>query len=130
MIKKLSLVLILSLALCYSCKEGKIISLKGHYSIGSFHMQTGYNLDSLNSLGITDFGVTPFEFRDNNVKLSKELGEQFFGGTDFKYKRTKDSLTFYGKKQKIGMSYMHDGVFRLSIDNKYIDRLDLIPTKK
>lgn len=130
MFKKLSLVLVLILAICSSCKEEKTISLNGQYSIGSFHMRLGYDLDSLESLGIVDFGNVPLEFSGDRVKLSKELGAQFFGGTDFKYKLTKDSLTFYGKNKKIKMSYMNDGAFRFNVDNKYIDRLDLMPLKE
>jgi hypothetical protein len=128
--KKLSLTLILILTLCYSCKEEKTISLNGQYLIGSFHMQPGYEYNNLESLGMVDFGNVPFEFTDNTVKLSQEVGKQFFGGLDFKYELTKDSLTFYGKNKKIEMSYIYDGVFRLSIDNKYIDRIDFIPIKK
>ncbi|MDO3695228.1 hypothetical protein QVZ41_10265 [Wenyingzhuangia sp. chi5] len=123
MIKKLTILLIL--VLLYSCSNEKTTVLKGKYSIGGFHMKPEYSMEKLRSLGVLNFGKTPFEFIDNKVYISPELGERFFGNTEFEYELTNDKLILYKKDKKIEMNYIDDGVFRLNIENKYLDRIDL-----
>jgi hypothetical protein len=130
MIKKLTILLTFTLFFSYSCSNNKATSLTGEYVIGSVEMKPEYNLEKLSSLGVLDFGDTPFEFFDDKVKLSPELGERFFGNTEFKYELTNDKLILFDQNKKIEMNYIDDGVFRLNIDNKYLNRIDLIKPQK
>ncbi|MDD7885387.1 hypothetical protein [Flavivirga sp. 57AJ16] len=125
MIKKLTLLLTMTLLLCFSCQNGKI-TLEGEYEIIGCKNQPEYTPESIIFLGATDFGEVPFEFTGNTLKLSSEM-RKHFGNTEFEYKLTDRKLILFNQNKKIEMTYVGSAnVLRLFIDGKYLKRMDLV----
>jgi|GEM_PF-1592897 len=131
--KSVVFILALFVAMGMSCSNAQIgkPKLSGVYVIGSIGMQPGVDLKELESEGVLDFGDEPFNFQKNDtVLLSKKFGEDFFGGTVFKFEFTKKTLLFSNGDKKIEMPYENDfGIIRIDIKNKYLTRIDLVAAK-
>lgn len=138
MIKKITLLFTFILLLSYSCKNKEQTTsikkndttLSGKYRIASVKMDPRYNIEKLDSLGMLNFGETPFEFSNNKLKISPELGKHFSGITEFTYQLTNDKLILFSSRKKFELDYKDDGIFRLEIKDKFFKRLDLVKIKK
>jgi hypothetical protein len=106
--------------------------IRGVYVVGSLGRTADYTFEQLEKDGILNFGAEPFNFLENDtVLLSKECGERFFGDTSFKYEFSKNMLVFTKGDKKIEMPYTAEiKIIRITIDNKYLTRLDLVPARK
>lgn len=68
---------------------------------------------------------------DSTFNVTNELGDFLFNGSSFSYKIIDDSLILSNNKHR--MTYrildLDANAFKLEVDNKYFDRIDMIKPK-
>jgi len=106
--------------------------LNGKYAVGSFLMNKRINNDSLRNSKVCDWGKTPFIFQaDKIVRINPRVGKEVFGDSIFTYEVTSKNIIFRNANRLITVPYVNDnGIIRLSVNNRYFKRLDLVQISK
>lgn len=121
--------LLICCLLCISLSStSQTRELKGKYAVGSFLMNKRINTDSLRNSKVYDWGKTPFIFQaDNIVRIHARVGKEVFGDSIFTYEVTGKNIIFKNAHRVITIPYVNDnGIIRLSVNNRYFERLDLV----
>lgn len=104
--------------------------LRGVYQVMGFGMQPGKSLDSLNATGVLNFGARPFNFMENDtVVLDPVFGLEYFGDSIFHYSLTDRSLILSNGTKKMELPYVDEGVIRVTVNHRDLERLDLVSAK-
>ncbi len=127
----LFLILVLLMAAC--SKKPQQMSQKFiepcEYYMMSYQVKNVSYHDSVKRFLSNDSYITVFG--DSIFKVSEELGEFLFNGSKFTYKVIEDSLILKNKAQRLSCKILElaPNSFKLEVDNKYFDRIDMIKPK-
>ena len=68
---------------------------------------------------------------DSTFNVTTELGQFLFNGSDFTYEVVEDSLILLNSSQRLSCKILDlsPNSFKLEVDNKYFDRIDMIKPK-
>jgi transcriptional regulator with XRE-family HTH domain len=99
------------------------------YNIMSYQVKDVSYHDSVKSFLTDDSYISIIG--DSTFKITDELGQFLFNGSDFTYKVEGDSLILINSNQR--QSYkildLYPNSFRFEVNNKYFDRIDMIKPK-
>ena len=122
--------------LIFSCKPyDKDLSLEGEYAIVDFTMTPQFAKDSIarrNIIPIITSSNNTFIFSTDNsiVKIDPKLGMKFFGDSIFQYELKDKFIALSNNDKTINIPYKNDnGIIRLLVDKKGIERFSIIPSK-
>jgi len=126
------LLLICCLLLITLSSTSQVRNVNGKYAVGSFIMNKHIDTDSLRNSKVYDWGKTPFVFQaDNIVRIHARVGKEVFGDSIFTYELTGKNIIFKNANRVITIPYVNDnGIIRLSVNNRYFERLDLVQISK
>lgn len=131
-------ILTLLLTVAFACKNkqnsgstpSSPTQLSGVYKVIGFGMQPGKSLDSLQSAGVINFGEVPFNFLDNDtVILDPGFGLEYFGDSVFRYSVLDEKLILSNESKQLEIPYIDEGVIRLTVDHRDLQRLDIFKKK-
>ncbi|AEL25678.1 hypothetical protein [Cyclobacterium marinum] len=132
---KTTLLIVISF-LVFSCNPyDKDLSLEGEYAIVDFTMTPQFAKDSIarrNIIPIITSSNNTFIFSTDNsiVKIDPKLGMKFFGDSIFQYELKDKFIALSNNDKTINIPYKNDnGIIRLLVDKKGIERFSIIPSK-
>lgn len=127
--KKIVLLNVLMILICFSCVQKEPSKLVGEYAVGKFEMQPEYNLKKLNKLGLLKKMKGTIVFTNDKIHITPILGDLVFGGADFEYELTDKTLVLKSSDKTKELNYMfNEKVLYIFLkNNKYFSRVDLLP---
>lgn len=132
---KTTLLIIISFFV-FSCNPyNKEFTLEGEYSIVDFTMTPEFAKDSIARKNILPIITSPnskFIFSKDHsfVKIDPKFGMEFFGDSIYKYEMENKFISLTNNDKTINIPYKNDnGIIRLFIDSKGIERFSIIPSK-
>jgi hypothetical protein len=122
--------------LIFSCKPyDKDLSLEGEYAIVDFTMTPQFAKDSIarrNIIPIITSSINTFIFSTDNsiVKIDPRFGMEFFGDSIYQYEMENKFIALTNNDKTINVPFKNDnGIIRLFIKRKGIERFSIIPSK-
>ncbi|MBN2635725.1 MAG: hypothetical protein JXR61_05600 [Prolixibacteraceae bacterium] len=107
------------------------VKLSGKYRVFSFMKNEHASDSEVITLATDVFNTESFNFiSSSNVIIQPKLaqlitGETVSADTVFSYKVIDNEITFSNTSHSVTIPFIFDGIFRLSINNKNIERIDL-----
>ncbi len=100
------------------------------YQIMSYQVKDVAYHDSVKSY-LTDASYISIQ-GDSIFNITNELGEFLFNGSNFTYKIVNDSLILSNNEHRLSCKILElsPNSFKLEVDNKYFDRIDVIKPKE
>ncbi|WP_339903781.1 hypothetical protein [uncultured Cyclobacterium sp.] len=132
---KTTLLIVISF-LVFSCNPyDKELTLEGEYSIVDFTMTPEFAKDSIARKNILPIITSPnstFIFSKDHsfLKIDPKFGMEFFGDSIYQYEMENKYIALTNNDKTINIPYKIDnGIIRLFIDSKGIERFSIIPSK-
>lgn len=123
--------------LVFSCNPyDKEFSIEGEYSIVDFTMTPEFAKDSIARKDILPIITSPnstfiFSTDNSTVRIDPRLGMEFFGDSIYQYEMENKFIALTNNEKTINIPYKNDnGIIRLLVDKKGIERFSIIPSKK